>query len=78
MVLKLKKLTGLTNINPEIVFLDQGLINVLNVNYYEQYDFHIVLHYLWGKKELISFGSIQETEAAVVKLEKAFKESYGY
>lgn len=74
----MQKLSVLVNLNPEIVFLDQGLLNVLNINYYEQHDFHIVLHYLWGQKELISFGSIQETEAAVVKLEKAFKESYGY
>ena len=74
----MQKLSELINLSPEIVFLDQGFVNVLNINYYEKHDLFIVIHYLWGGKELINFGSTQETEAAVLKLEKAFKESYGY
>ena len=72
------KLSLLTNLAPEMTYLECQCVNIHNVCYYERFDLFVILHYVLGDKELIRFGSIEETEAAVTKLEKAFKDTYGY
>ena len=63
----------LTNLNPNIVFIEDKHINVENVDQYTIDEEHlfIVFEYCTGDSDLIRFGSIQELHRAVHKLEKA-------
>lgn len=70
-------LKSLINLEPETVLIENTCLNIRNIGYYEESDLFITLYYIVGDKEVIRFGSCEEQAAAVNKLEKAFKATYG-
>ena len=69
-------LRSLTNLEPEIVHIENTCLNIRNIGYYEESELFITLYYVMGDKEVIRFGSYEEQVVAVNKLEKAFKATY--
>ena len=66
----------LTNLNPNIVFIEDKYINVENLDHFITNLDHlfITLDYSNGDKDVLRFGSIFEFKRAVHKLNRAQKD----
>ncbi len=72
----MQKLLALTDLEPELVYIEDRCVNIKNIIHYNENNLFIVLQYLDGY-DVIRFGSREETKLAIAKLEKAFKNTYG-
>jgi len=63
----------LANINPAVVFINDKYINVENIYSLAQHGLSIQLDFFSGEKELLQFGSKQEIDRALSKLDTAQK-----
>jgi hypothetical protein len=62
-----------TNLTPNVIFLENTFINVETVYDYDTNGLSLIIEYFHGDKDLFQFGSKQELDRALIKIQTAMK-----